>query len=178
MFVKFFSRPLYVSLQGYGRDDFCCVLSTCFLYIPSADFHLHVSVHSKSGLIIYFCIFLLIHKLYIYIRILYCIYTQSGMCLFKFQWLLPALVMVKSSFLWNASRNFLSLVFWLAASATDIASLAVRRNMEQQDLLLCRALLMSLGHKIWRYDFIDILDILWDLLISWISLGWRARKSW
>lgn len=34
------------------------------------------------------------------------------------------------------------------------------RNMEQQDLLLCRALLMSLGHKIWRYDCIDILDIL------------------
>ena len=62
MFVKCFSRPLYLCFfAGLWAGWFCCVLSTCFWYIPSADFHLHVSVHSKSGLIIYFCIFLLIH---------------------------------------------------------------------------------------------------------------------
>ena len=47
------------------------------------------------------------------------------------------------------------------------------RNMEQQDKTLCRALLMSLGHKIWRYDFIDILDILFRFTyimdITWVE---------
>ena len=52
------------------------------------------------------------------------------------------------------------------------------RNMEQQDKTLCRALLMSLGHKIYD-DMISLISLIYylDLHILWISLGWRAREN-
>lgn len=86
--------------------------------------------------------------------------------------------MVKSSFLWNASRNFLSLVFWLAASATDIASLAVRLGTWNSKIC-CFVELCSCPLDTRYDDMIALISLIyyWDLRISWIPLGWRAREN-
>lgn len=83
-----------------------------------------------------------------------------------------------NSILWNASRNFLSLVFWLAASATDIASLSDSEHGTARSVALS-----SFAHVPWTQDM-----TIWFHWYPWYTINIftdimditciRARGSW